>query len=133
MIKAKVTAVTPAPHGRDAKIFARAQTLISPENPKGEVMFYAAPPFWTGGREPHLGQTVIIGHIERKTSPHWPKPRWLARDVSSAQVVERDAPIHLHAPKPITRPSSSLVVRILAAIGIHSFGASHLSGPGTEV
>ena len=95
MIEAQIKSIIPGGSGRDAKAFARSRALISPENLSGEVMFYAAPPFWTGGRPPHVGQQVLIGHLERKTSPHWPHPRWLAREVSSAYAIRQYSPNRL--------------------------------------
>ncbi|HVX91024.1 MAG TPA: hypothetical protein VHC20_05375 [Candidatus Paceibacterota bacterium] len=126
MITAKVTAVMTVPDGGDAKVFARSQTLISSENPNGEVMFYAAPPFWTGGRVPYAGQAVMIGRIERKTSPHWPRPKWLARDVSSERSIQSYAPRRLHEPTILTQPTSGFMGRILASLGINSRRVSEL-------
>lgn len=127
MITAKVTAVMSAPHGRDVHVFAQAQKLISPENPRGEVMFYPSPRFFAGGRKPYAGQSVMIGHIERKTSPNWVQPRWRAFDVSPTQSSEHYAPKRLHVPATLSRPSSGLIARILAALGIRSLSVSKLN------
>ena len=108
MIQASITKVIPGTEGRDAKAYARSQTLVSPENQRGEVMFYVAPPFWTAGRDPHPGQRIVIGSIERKLRPGWSRPGWLARDVSPAFAVEhyarhRARSAHAHRPSPSTR------------------------------
>lgn len=127
MITAKVISVMTAPHGRDVHVFAQAQTLISPENPRGEVMFYASPRFFAGGRKPYAGQSVMIGHVERKTSPTWARPKWRAFDVSPAQSVENHALKRLHKPTMLSQPTSGLFGRILAAIGIRSLSVLKLN------
>ncbi|MFA5262318.1 MAG: hypothetical protein WC378_00730 [Opitutaceae bacterium] len=92
MIKATVESIIPSRNGGGAKVYARSRELVSAQNPTGAAMFYSVPPFWTGGRLPYVGQIVLIGQLERKTSPHWAQPRWLARDVSSAYAIQHYSP-----------------------------------------
>ncbi len=121
MIQARVTAIIPSRNGGDAKAFARSPSLISSENPNGELMFYVAPPFWTGGRAPYVGQNLMVGHIERQTNLHWRQPRWLARDVSPEQAIKRFAPNRLQEPTILsTQPEAGLIGRFLALIGLRS-------------
>ena len=89
-------------------------------------MFYAAPPFWTGGRQPHVGQQVLIGHLERKTSPYWPNPRWLARDVASVQAIETHSRNRLSEPTLVMsrNVTDGLWARFLAFAGFrHRFNS----------
>jgi|ERR1035438_4823454 hypothetical protein len=119
MIEAKVTAVVPGRMGRDPKAFACSPALVSAENPRGELMFYVAPPFWTAGRNPHPGQRVVVGSIERKLQPGWARPGWLAREVSPALAFEQFARSRLSEPTIMVSPRRPAGIwgRLLDAIG----------------
>lgn len=129
MITATIETILPGANGSDAKAFARSRTLVSLENPDGEVMFYVAPPFWTDGRIPRKGQQVLIGKVERKTSPHWRRPKWLARDVSPAFAVRQYSRARLNEPttQVLRPPSGNWFERLLALLGLRSSCHSKLA------
>jgi len=122
MIEATVVMVKPGKNGCTARVFARSHKLVSPENADGEVMFYGTPPFWTDGHSPRVGQQVVIGQIERKTSPYWSYPKWLARDVSPAFAVRQYSHARLNEPTTqVCRPQSgNLIERVLSLVGLRT-------------
>jgi hypothetical protein len=85
-------------------------------------MFYSVPPFWTGGRLPYVGQIVLIGQLERKTSPYWAQPRWLARDVSPAYAIQHYSPGRMIEPTKVALGAEhqSWFDRLLVIIGLRS-------------
>jgi len=100
MITAKITAIKSSRNGGTPFAFAKSPALESDYNPKGFVTFTIVPQIWRGRELPRIGESVVLGQLQKKSNPAWPAPRWRAFEVkpvdeASMTRVRGSAPMQI--------------------------------------
>ena len=115
IIIAVISYIQPETHNRNARAFAFSDALVSPENPKGEIVFYASD--WTDESIPYIGQRISVGQTLRNARPHSGSARWRGYHVRPVWIASHPQALPM---RPMQESHDRWWMKLLSALGLRS-------------